>query len=219
MAIGRKRKWIVAAWIAVAILVAVVVSGEFVARSQLEGRIAAFGDSLTGVSTSLTGGSALMQLARGRVDVDLAISDSALGTYVACRTDQDLTVHTVEGGLIVTTERTVRGMTLPVEVLLVAQRDGDGWSLVADSVSAAGVSIPAKRALKILTGRDGSGSTLANRLLDGIQLPKDERMAITSVRFTDGEAHLTASTSIHPTDGATGDGLGGLRECLESQEG
>lgn len=219
MAIRRSKKLIVGGWIAVATIAVTAVAGDLVARHELDKRIATVATSMPGVSLSLAGGPALLQLASGHLTVQLAVSDSALSTYVACRTDQDLTVHTVDGGLVVSTERSVRGMTLPIEILLVPRHDGDRWELVADSVSAAGVSVPAKRALKILRGKGGSSSTFADRLLGGIPLPTEERLSVTSVRFTQGEAQVMASTSTHPTDGTQGGGLGGLRECLESQEG
>lgn len=219
MATRRQKKWIIAGAITLAAVVAIGVAGELVARNQLADRVSNLEGVLPGVSVALSGGPALLQLAGGWIDVELAVSDAALNTYVNCRTDQGLTVQAGEGGLIVTTERTVRGMTVPVNVTLVARQDGDRWLLVADSVSAAGISLPADQALKVLAGKDGAGSKLATRLLEGIPLPSDDRLAVTSVRFTDGAALVTASTSIHRTDDAGGGGLSGLRSCLDTQEG
>ncbi|GAA2229747.1 hypothetical protein N1031_06540 [Herbiconiux moechotypicola] len=219
MATRRRRTWIIAGTIALAAVVAIAVGGELIARNQIENRIADVGDALPGVTSTLSGGPALMQLASGRIDVQLTVSDEALSAYANCRTDQELTVRTADGGLIVATERTVRGMTLPVEVFLVPRKDGDSWSLIADSVSAGGISLPAERALKILAGKDGTGSRLATRLLDGIPLPSDERLDITSVSFTDGAALVTALTPLNRTGTTEGGGLASLRSCLETPEG
>lgn len=219
MTTRRKTKWIIASVIALTLVIAAAVTSELLARNKLESRISDLGSTLPGVSTALAGGPALLQLASGRIDVQLAVSDAALDTYARCRTEQDLSVHAAEGGLTVTTERTMRGMTLPVDVTLVPRKDGDRWLLVADSVSAAGISLPADRALKVLGGKDGSDSKLATRLLDGIPLPSDDRLAITSIRVTDGAVLVTASTAINRTGDAQGGGLSGLRSCLDSPEG
>lgn len=217
MATRYRRRWIVAC--AVAAAVVIPVAGELVARNQLEGRVVDLGRALPGVSTALAGGPAMIQLASGRIDIGLAVSDATLNAYASCRTNQDLSVRSGDGVLVVSTERTVRGMTLPVDVTLVPRRDGDRWSLIPDSVSAAGISLPAGRASKVLTGKDAAGSQLATRLLDGVPLPGDERLAITAVNFTEGAVHVTASTAINRTREAEGRGLSGLRSCLATQEG
>ena len=200
-------------------VVAITLAGELVARNQLEGRVVDLGSTLPGVSAALDDGPALIQLADGRIDVELAVPDATLNKYASCRTNHDLSVRSGNGVLIVTTERTVRGMELPVDVTRVPRRDGDEWSLIPDSVSAAGISLPADRASKLLAGKDTAGSRRATRLLDGVPLPDDERFAITTVSFTEGTARVTARTAINRTSAAEGRGLSGLRSCLATQEG
>lgn len=210
----RRKKAIVAGAIGLTAIVAVATIGELVARTELENRAAAFAGTLPGVTTALAGGPALGQLAGGRIDIELSVSDAALTSVAACRTDHDLSLHATAGALIATAERTVRGLTLPVEVRLIPQRDDDGWALVADSVSAGGISLPAARAAKLLAGRDGG-----TRLLEGIRLPRDERFALTSVSFRDGAAVVTASAAVGPANGGdSGGALSDLRSCLASGE-
>lgn len=219
MTTPRAKMWIRATVIALALIVTVAVAGELVARSALASRVADLG-AAPGVSTVLSGRSALLQLAGGRIEIELAISDSAMSRYANCRKDNEIVVRAEEGGLIVTTERTIRGVTLPVEVTLVPRRDGGGWALVADSVSAAGISLPAERALKVLAGGGAEGSKAGTRLLRGIPLPGDERLAVSSVSFADGATLLTANAAIDRTgDREGGDGLGGLLSCPSTQEG
>lgn len=219
MATRRGRIWIRATAIALALTVTVAVAGELIARNVLANRVAEVAGALPGVSAALSGGPALMQLAGGRVQVELAISDTAMSTYANCRKNHELRVRAEEGKLIVATDRTMRGVTLPVEVTLVPRRQDDGWSLVADSVSAAGISLPAERALKLLGGEEAAASKAGTRLLRGIPLPGDERLAISSVSFADGAIRLSANAAIDRTDHAEGGGLGGLLSCPAPQEG
>lgn len=219
MAGRRRRRWIIAGAICLVTVLGTGLVGEAVARYQLAGRAAELGADLPGVSLSLTGRPALVQLASGRIEVDVAVSDAALSTYAQCRTRQDLSVRAGPGGLVVTTSRTVRGMTLPVDVTLVPRQDGERWLLVADSVSAAGISVPAGRARTLLDGRDGVGTGLATRLLDGVPLPGTERFAITSARVAEGIVVLTASTSTPRTGDAPRGDLSRLRSCLTATEG
>ncbi|KZE40413.1 hypothetical protein [Microbacterium sp. T32] len=215
----RRRRRVVGIAIGVGLLVAGALTGEAVARGQIESRLASAADTVQGVTTSLAGGPALLQVALGRIDAEMRVPDNALDSLVNCRADRGFTVHAVDGALIVATERTVRGMTLPVEVRLVAREQDGAWVVVADSVSAGGISLPATRALKMLGGTDGPGSSAVSRLLDGIPLPSDGRFTVTAVHFVDGAAILDARTAFASPSTGEGAGIARFRECSENPEG
>lgn len=193
-----------------------LVVGEVVAREQLTARTASVSGSLPGVSIAPVDGLALGQLISGSIAVRVTVTDAALDAVARCRTDQDLTVRTVAGGVLVSVERSLRGAPVTVEVLLVAQHDGAGWRLVADSVSAAGISLPAERALTLLSGRGGEGADVAERLLDGIPLALPG-VRVSDVEFRSGAVELSAGLPLtRDDDGATaGNGFAAVRECLD----
>jgi hypothetical protein len=212
----RTRTWIGAGVALALVATSGLVAGEVVARGQLDARAASFSGSLPGVSAEVGGGPALWQLASGAVEVRLTVADAALDALARCRTDQEVTVHAVSGGVVVETERTLRGVPVTVDVLLVPQRDAAGWRLVADSVSAAGISLPAERALKVLSGRDGDGAGFAQRLADGIPLVLPGA-PVRGVEFRAGAAVLSVGLPVARDGAAEGgsDRWGSLRECLD----
>ncbi|TXK16362.1 hypothetical protein [Homoserinibacter sp. GY 40078] len=206
----RTRTILIVAGIAVVGVGALAVTGEAVAQARIEDRMSSLSAGFPGMSVEPAGGSALGQVLSGHVQVRLTATDAALADIAACRIDQQLTVHAMPDGLVVGTERTLRGMTVPVEVLLVPHRTSDGWTLTADSVSVAGISLPAERVLTALGGDDGLG----RRLLDGIPLSAGS-LAVEQVDFRAGAVEVTVSA---PTDRSSGSGsaLGRVRDCLDT---
>lgn len=214
----RARAWIGAGSVLILFMGAGLVTGEIVARDRLNARTASLGGSMPGITVDAGSGLALWQVASGAVVVNLTATEEALDALVECRTDQeDIRVRAVTGGIVVTAQRTLRGMSVPVEVLLLPQRDAAGWRLVADSVSAGGVSLPAERALRVLAGRDGGGSDLAQRLLDGIPLSLGAT-DVQHVAFRDGTVELTVAVPVAREDDGSGSGAGfaRVRDCLGS---
>ncbi len=192
-----------------------LVVAEIVARGELEARAASLSESMPGISVAVGDGSALWQLSSGSIGVRLPVAVAALDALVECRSDQDLTVSAVAGGLVVETERTLGGAPVPVQVLLVVRHDGAGWRLVADSVSAAGISLPAERALTMLSGRDGAGAGLADRLLDGIPISLPG-VQVDDVQLRAGAAVLSLGLPLARDTGdeGTGAGFAAVRACL-----
>jgi hypothetical protein len=214
----RSRSWIIATAVVVVSLVAVGVSAEIALRGRLDERVDRLASTLPGVDVSLAGPSVLLQMATGHVEVELTATDAALEAFAACSSEQELGVHAVAGGLALSVTRTVRGMSVPIEVILVPRDDGDGgWTLVADSVSAGGITIPAERALSLLAGRDGASAGFAARLSDGIRLPHGAGAEVTHVEFADGVARVDLALPTTSTEDPGG-ALSGIRSCVDNPE-
>ncbi|WP_409048251.1 hypothetical protein AB2L57_05480 [Microbacterium sp. HA-8] len=215
----RARRWTVAAGAAAIVLVSLGVSVELAARERVEARLSTFEQRMPGVDAALADTPALWQLATGRIALRVTVPDAALDAVVRCSSEQEIDVRSVPDGLVMTRERALGGASLPVELLLVPQRRPDGgWLLVADSVSAGGISIPADRALRMLSGRAGDDAGFASRLLDGIPLPSGGGLTVTGIAFADGSAQLDLSIPTTRTDPSPGDALEHTRSCMGSPE-
>lgn len=180
----RPRTWIVVT-VVVATLAAAVIAGEAIARATVTNRLESTLATRDGLDVGIASTPALLQLATGRLEVTLVISDDLLGEVAACATDlPTLEVTTTSAGLAISTARSFRGIDLPVTVLLVPRSTETGWMLGADSVSVAGISIPAARAAALLDG----GGVAADLLGEGITLSNSRSVTITNI--TPGAGHL-----------------------------
>ncbi|WP_100811615.1 hypothetical protein [Microbacterium sp. BR1] len=215
----RSRSWIIATAVVAVSLVAIGVIGEVALRGRLSERVDTLAATMPGVDVSLAGPPVLWQMATGRVEMELTATDAALDALAACSSEQELGVRAVPGGLVVSLSRTVRGMSVPIDVILVPHREADGgWVLVADSVSAGGITIPAERALNLLEGRDGASAGFAARLRDGIRLPHDADTEVTHVEFTEGVARLDLALPVTPKEDAEDGALSRIRSCVDDPE-
>lgn len=200
--------WTLSAAGVLLLLLGIAIPAEMSARGRLDSVLAKLEDRTPGVAAASAGGPALWQIALGRVDLTLTLDDEVLERLVSCRMDGDPTVATTAAGVVVEIERTVRGVTLPVSLLLVPQRAGGEWVLAADSVSVGGLSIPATQAAAILGGRGADAAAL----LDGVSLPVGSAASVTNLAASRGQLHV--GLSIPMTQGAA-DGGRILGSCLD----
>lgn len=206
----RRRTWIVVSAIA-AVVVAALITTELIARASVSERLASVAAGREGVRVFLGATPALVQLAGGSADLTITITDSAIAGFAACATDLDgLQVSSSRAGLTVTTERSVRGFTVPVTILLVPDHSDAGWVLRVDSVSVAGIAIPASRAAKMLG--DGEAALMFQ---DGIPLTRGGGgPAVTGVTTADGYLDLSLRIPLGSGRQSLNQGNNKLFDCL-----
>ena len=181
----RRRPLLIAGSILIG-LAALVVTAEVVVRAQVDAAVASRTDAIAGVSVSRSGASALWAFALGRVEVRASVTDAALESMVACRTDQPVTLAITPGSIDVETELALRGRTLPVRVAFVPRETIDGWSFIADSIAVAGLSLPSTRVGPLL------GDGAPDWLQDGVALPSPHGSSVTKILLEDGVASFFA---------------------------
>lgn len=200
--------WIIA--IAVGTLVVALLVAELIARSAMSQRLATGISDRDGLEVSLGPTPALIQVASGSVDLQVDIDDSALQSIVSCAGGiDDAQARSTVHGIEVTIERAVRGFTIPVTVLLTPEQTEDGWTLRADSLSAAGIALPPERAAAML----GEGSAAA-LLREGVTLDRFGPLKISGVSTRDGLLTLTAATKTNGVKPHITDDPGAFARCL-----
>ncbi|NYF11156.1 hypothetical protein HDC94_002312 [Leifsonia sp. AK011] len=206
----RRRTWIAVSAIAV-LVVAALITTELIARASISDRLASVAAGRDGITVSLGATPAVLQWAGGSADLTITITDSAIAELAACATGlENLRVTSSPAGLAVATERTVRGFTVPVTILLVPSHAEAGWVFHADSVSVAGIAIPATRAAQLLG--DGQAALM---LQDGIPLTRgDGGPAVTGVTTADGYLDLSLHVPLGSGRQALGQGSNKLFGCL-----
>ncbi len=188
----RPRPWIVVT-VVVATLAAAAIAGEAIARATVTNRLESTLATRDGLDVGLAPTPALLQLASGQLEITLVVSDDLLNEVAECATDlPQLEVTTTSAGVAISAARSFRGIDLPVTVLLVPQSTETGWVLGPDSVSVAGISIPAARAAALLDG----GGVAADLLGQGITLSNSPSVTVTNITPGAGHLALTISTPL-----------------------
>jgi len=187
----RSRRLLLIGAAALAAAIALVVTAEIVVRSQLDTALDALGEGLPeGVEVSSVGGFALWSVATGRAAVEVSLDDEAVQTILECRTGREMSVRMSDGGIGVTTEIEIRGRSVPVSATLLAREQDGEWMLAPDAIVVAGLSLPPQAITRIL------GERAPDWLGSGVSLPSTDRLDVTGVTVTDGEAEVFVSAPL-----------------------
>lgn len=190
---ARRPRRIIATASVLGALALLGIAGELALRGLIDDRIElAAADLPTGVSVERDSTPALLQLATGRVGVQVEVSAQAL-------TDQARSAAQLPGllvvpephGLVAQVPLSIAGSEQTAQLQLSVAAQGGHAILRADTVQLAGLTLPVAAVAEQL------GNDQLDRLVDGVPFPVGgSRVAVSSARATDEGLELAAEVAI-----------------------